>query len=141
MDMDKLKRLLDRFKRGELDEDVILSELRFLPFEDLGFAKVDHHRHLRTGFPEVVYGAGKTAEQIIKIAERIIEKGSNLLVTRIDADCGQSLSARFPEGIYNGEGRLFELAVKETEKHGYVLVITAGTSDIPAFTGCSPTGA
>ena len=132
MDVDKLKQLLNQFKRGEIDEDRILSELRFLPFEDLGFAKVDHHRHLRTGFPEVVYGAGKTAGQIIAIAERIIEKGSNFLVTRIDADCGRALQARFPEGIYNSEGRLFELAVKEPKKCGYVLVITAGTSDIPA---------
>ncbi len=132
MDVDKLKQLLNQFKQGDIDEDQILSELRFLPFEDLGFAKVDHHRHLRTGFPEVVYGSGKTTEQIISIAERIVENGSNFLVTRIDADCGRALLTRFPEGIYNGEGRLFELTVKETDKYGYILVITAGTSDIPA---------
>ncbi len=132
MNTDKLRQLLSRFKQGYIDEDTLLAELRFLPFEDLGFVKIDHHRHLRTGFPEVVYGAGKSGDQILQIAERIVHNGSNFLVTRCDKPVGESLLARYPEGIYYEEGHVFALAVEELEKFGYVLVITAGTSDIPA---------
>ncbi|NIM20707.1 MAG: nickel pincer cofactor biosynthesis protein LarB [Candidatus Latescibacteria bacterium] len=132
MDIEKLKQLLDKFKRGDLGEEALLEELRFLPFEDLGFAKVDHHRHLRTGFPEVVFGEGKSEEQILSIADRIVKKGNNFLVTRCDKSIGDALFARYPDGVYYSDGKVFALAVNEKEKFGYVLVITAGTSDIPA---------
>jgi NCAIR mutase (PurE)-related protein len=131
MDTDRLKELLQNYKRDAISEEQLLKELRFLPFEDLGFAKVDHHRHLRTGFPEVVYGAGKTGDQIVTIAERIIKDGNNFLVTRCDKTAGELLAGRFPEGVYYEEGRVFAVEVKNVEKVGYVLVITAGTSDIP----------
>ncbi len=132
MDTDRLKQLLGDFKRGDLSEEALLEELRFLPFEDLGFAKVDHHRHIRTGFPEVVYGPGKTDEQILSIAERIVGKGNDFLVTRCEKSAGEKLLARFPNGVFCEEGHLFALQVNERPKFGYVLVITAGTSDIPA---------
>jgi NCAIR mutase (PurE)-related protein len=109
----------------------VLDALRHLPFEDIGFAKVDHHRHLRTGFPEVVYGSGKTADQILAIAEKTVDKGNDFLVTRIDADVGRMLTKRFSAGEYFESARIFAYEAKPKEKFGYVLIVTAGTSDIP----------
>jgi NCAIR mutase (PurE)-related protein len=128
---DTLKKLLDDFKRGDKSEAEVLEALRHLPFEDIGFAKVDHHRHLRTGFPEVVLGLGKTTDQIIKIAEKIVKREQNFLVTRIDAEVGAKLVEQFPDGEYFQEARIFSIEIDPRKKYGYVLVITAGTSDIP----------
>ena len=97
MNIESLKELLNDFKQGRLSEDDVLEKLRTLPFEDLGFAKVDHHRSLRRGFPEVVYGAGKTVDQIVSIAESMVDKKTNLLVTRCDIAAGEALMRRFPE--------------------------------------------
>lgn len=92
---------------------------------------MDHHRHLRTGFPEVVYGSGKTSDQILAIAEKIIAKENDLLVTRIDASVGHMLKQQFPDGDFYESAQIFSIEVKSKERFGYVLVITAGTSDIP----------
>ncbi len=132
MNEDTLRKLLQDFKTGGKTEGEVLEALRHLPFEDIGFAKVDHHRELRTGFPEVIYGEGKTREQILGIAEKIVGKGHNLLVTRIDEGTGRALETRFPGGAYAETARIFSIEVKPREKAGYVLVVTAGTSDIPA---------
>jgi hypothetical protein len=86
---------------------------------------------LRTGFPEVVYGLGKTPDQIIAIAEKMLSKSTNLLVTRIESSVGELLAKRFPGGEYFEPARIFSVEVKPKDKFGYVLVITAGTSDIP----------
>jgi NCAIR mutase (PurE)-related protein len=131
MNIDALKELLNDFKAGRLSEDAVLDRLRNLPFEDLGFAKVDHHRSLRRGFPEVVYGAGKTVDQIVSIAESMVNKKTNLLVTRCDIAAGEALMRRFPEGTWHAQARAFALEVKALPRAGYVLVITAGTTDIP----------
>jgi NCAIR mutase (PurE)-related protein len=131
MDADTLRELLNDFKAGRLHEDDVLERLRTLPFEDLGFAKVDHHRSLRRGFPEVIYGAGKTVEQIVSIAESMVNKKTNLLVTRCENAAGEALVRRFPEGQWNQTARIFALEVRERPRAGYVLVITAGTTDIP----------
>jgi hypothetical protein len=131
MDIDTLRELLSDFKAGRLAEDDVLERLRTLPFEDLGFAKVDHHRSLRRGFPEVVYGAGKTVEQVLSIAESIAGKKTNLLVTRCDAAAGEALLRRFPGGQWHVEARAFALEARPKPRAGYVLVITAGTTDIP----------
>ena len=93
MDADTLRELLNEFKAGRLAEDDVLERLRTLPFEDLGFAKVDHHRSLRRGFPEVIYGAGKSVDHIISIAESIVDKKTNLLVTRMRERGGRSAEA------------------------------------------------
>jgi NCAIR mutase (PurE)-related protein len=92
---------------------------------------VDHHRHLRTGFPEVVFGSGKTPEQILAIAEKIVAKETNFLVTRIDASVGKMLVERFPDGTYFEAAQMFSIEIKPRERFGYVLMVTAGTSDIP----------
>jgi NCAIR mutase (PurE)-related protein len=131
VNIDTLRELLTDFKAGRLGEDDILERLRTLPFEDLGFAKVDHHRSLRRGFPEVVYGAGKTVAQIIAIAESMVDKKTNLLVTRCEDAAGQALLRRFPEGHWHGEARCFTMEIRPKPRVGYVLVITAGTTDIP----------
>lgn len=132
MDESKLKSLLKRFKNGDLNEDGVLKELRFLPFEDIGYAKVDHHRAIRTGFPEVVYGAGKTDEQIVGIAESIYRDNASFLVTRCAPSASEKLSERFPEGTWVRDAGIYFVETQPREKFGYVLVITAGTTDIPA---------
>ncbi len=131
MDEDLLKQLLREYKSGEKGESDVLEALRRLPFEDIGFAKVDHHRELRKGFPEVVYGEGKTREQVLSISEKIVAAGHNLLVTRIDDATGRDLKTRFPAGEHFDSARIFSIEVKPRKKFGYVLVVTAGTSDIP----------
>jgi len=132
MDADKLRALLSDFRHGRVNEDDVLERLRSLPFEDIGFAKVDHHRSLRRGFPEVIYGAGKTVPQILSIAQSILEQDTNLLVTRCAPEAADALRARWPEGAWHESARLFTLEKKARPKLGYVLVLTAGTTDIPA---------
>ena len=139
MNIESLKELLNDFKDGRLSEEAVLERLRTLPFEDLGFAKVDHHRSLRRGFPEVVYGAGKTVDQIVSIAESMVDKKTNLLVTRCDIAAGEALMRRFPEGAWHGEARCFTHEARRQPRNGYVLVITAGTTDIPVAEEASVT--
>jgi NCAIR mutase (PurE)-related protein len=127
----RLKELLGRFKSGELGEEEVLKELRFLPFEDIGDAKVDHHRALRTGFPEVVYGTGKTDDQIVRIAETIHKHNGNFLVTRCAPSAAEELTKRFPDGTSVPNAGIYYVEAGSREKHGDVLVITAGTTDIP----------
>jgi NCAIR mutase (PurE)-related protein len=127
----KLKNILARYKSGELSDEDVLKELRFLPFEDLGDAKVDHHRAIRTGFPEVVYGKGKTDEQIVKIAGSIHKQNGNFLVTRCAPSAAEKLADRFPDGTWVRDAGIFYLETEPRAKTGYVLVITAGTTDIP----------
>ncbi len=131
MDEETLKKLLGDFKKGEKSEGEVLDELRHLPFEDIGFAKVDHHRTLRKGFPEVVYGEGKTDDQILAIADKITGKGHNFLVTRVGERVGDKLKAVYPGGNFHETARIFAFENKPVEKRGYLLVVTAGTSDIP----------
>ncbi len=131
MNEERLKDLLAAYKRGEKSEEEALAELRVLPFEDIGFAKVDHHRSLRTGFPEVVFGEGKSDKQVIAIAEKLIAKGTDFLVTRCTSERGRILLDRYPKGEYYEDGRIFALKIQPRKALGYVLVVTAGTSDIP----------
>jgi NCAIR mutase (PurE)-related protein len=131
MNIEALKELLNDFRVGRISENDVLERLRTLPFEDLGFAKVDHHRSLRRGFPEVIYGAGKTVDQIVSIAESMVAKKTNLLVTRCDIAAGEALLRRFPEGAWHAEARAFTREARRQPRNGYVLVITAGTTDIP----------
>src|SRR3982750_3701332 len=100
MDQEQLKGLLEQVRSGAVDIDAAMDRMRHLPFEDLGFAKVDHHRALRHGMPEVVFGKGKTPEQISAIAERLLERAPNVLVTRADRDAFDEVRARYPEAEY-----------------------------------------
>ena len=128
-----LEELLGRVERGEITVSSAVDELRDLPYSDLEFAKPDLHRALRTGHPEVIYGAGKTPEQIVAIGERLAAHGQNVLVTRLEADAAARVTALAPEFAYHPEARV---AVRTVEPvtvtgKGVVLVISAGTSDQP----------
>jgi NCAIR mutase (PurE)-related protein len=109
-----------------------LERLATLPFEDLGFARLDHHRALRRGFPEVVFGSGKTPEQIATIVERIASRGQNALVTRASGEAAAAVMARVPSAVYHETARALTARAAEPEPlSGRVAVVCAGTSDIP----------
>lgn len=127
-----LRKLLTEIKDGKLSVSEGLERLRHLPFEDLGFAKIDHHRALRQGYPEVVFGRGKTVDQIAGIVERMLSQKHNILITRSEERVFQRVkklcsSARFHEE----SGAIVILRDKEMWGKGTILVVSAGTADIP----------
>jgi NCAIR mutase (PurE)-related protein len=124
--------LLKAVAEGRLAPAEAAERLKSLPFEDLGFAKVDHHRALRRGFPEVVYGAGKTPEQIEAIVQRIADRGQNVLVTRTVEDVYRLVAARRPEARFHAAARCLTLSVRPAKPlGGRAAVLCAGTSDVP----------
>jgi NCAIR mutase (PurE)-related protein len=131
MEIDKLVHLLTQFKKGEVDLPETLSTLKQLPFEDMGFAKVDHHRALRTGYPEVVFCQGKTHDQVEHIFKSLEKHNDNILLTRAESSLYERLVKIDDRLIYNELGRTITLETKDQEKEGSVLVISAGTADIP----------
>jgi len=134
MDPQRLLGLLNKVKEKKLTPQKALEHLKTLPFEDLGFARVDLHRHIRKGFPEVIFGQGKEVEQIVKIAQKIEKSGSVVLGTRIEKEVYRKLKFHFPDAEYFPQAKIFILKPKRKGKiklRGYVLVISAGTSDIP----------
>ena len=133
MDRARLAELLDAVRRGTCPVDEALERLRALPYEDLGFARIDHHRGLRNGFPEVVFGQGKTPEQIVAIAERLVAAGGNVLVTRLAAEAASRLVAAVPGFEYHELPRLAVRRARPVEHAGAgtVLVVSAGTADLP----------
>jgi NCAIR mutase (PurE)-related protein len=133
MQRDQLKNLLQKVHSGEIDIDHALQKLHDLPFEDIGEAMIDHHRSLRQGVPEVILGEAKTAEQIANIVQHMVEHGDNVLVTRISSEKAETLSNNHPQGEYNSLARTFTLRQKPVEDlgRGKVLIICAGTSDLP----------
>lgn len=131
MEIDKLEKLLNAFKTGERSLDDTLETLKRLPFEDMGFAKVDHHRALRTGYPEVVFCQGKTGEQVEKIYQSLEKHNDNILMTRAEPELYDRMKKIDGRLIYNELGRTITLEREEREKTGSVLIIAAGTADIP----------
>ncbi|MFN8624633.1 MAG: nickel pincer cofactor biosynthesis protein LarB [Candidatus Binatia bacterium] len=133
MDPSRLRALLAEVRDGELSADEALEQLRSLPFEDLGFAKVDHHRQLRTGFPEVIFGSGKTAEQIVEIARRVKDSAQNVLITRLAAAEAARIQEAFPEMCYLPHARAATIVHTRPEirGRGAILIVAAGTSDVP----------
>ncbi len=134
MDKDTIRDILDKVATGELSPSEAELKLKIRPFEDLGFAKVDHHRALRQGTPEVIYGAGKTDCQIIEIADAMLRGGQKtVLVTRIDEDTAQALTEKFGDKFtYNNSGKIGVVgSVPNPRPGGHVVVATGGTSDIP----------
>ena len=132
MDPRDLLKLMEAVKAGEVSPEQALESLRRLPFEDLGFARVDHHRALRRGFPEVVFGAGKTAGQIAAIVERIAGGGQNVLVTRAGPDARDEIARRRPDARYHEAARCLTVTVRQPAPlPGSAAVVCAGTSDIP----------
>ncbi len=132
MDEKTLLNLLNRFKSGELTEKQALAELKTLPYEDLGFANVDHHRAARAGFPEVVMAQFKTPEETVKIVEAVMKRGGKAIATRADAQTGGLLLNAVKGGFYDERAKIFAAPYPPPKpKYGKVAVVTAGTSDIP----------
>jgi NCAIR mutase (PurE)-related protein len=136
MNPQDLQTLLTSVRAGvvtpEAAQERILQFLRQAPFEDLGFARVDHHRALRQGCPEVVFGPGKTPAQVAAIAERIVAAGHSLLVTRTDRAAYDAVAARVPEANFHEVARTITLALGEIPPgRGTILVAAAGTADLP----------
>ncbi|NJD37513.1 MAG: nickel pincer cofactor biosynthesis protein LarB [Geobacter sp.] len=133
MQEDQLRELLRQVAQGELTPHQGVERLRHLPFEDLGFAQVDHHRGLRQGQPEVIFGQGKTVEQIRTIVENLHERGSNVLVTRLDQDRARELQALLPATVYHDAARCLTLESNPPSEQGRgtILIVAAGTSDLP----------
>ncbi|MDH4223058.1 MAG: nickel pincer cofactor biosynthesis protein LarB [candidate division Zixibacteria bacterium] len=134
MNPEKLIELLNKVKNKKITPQKALDKLKTLPFEDLGFARVDLHRHLRKGFPEVIYGQGKEVEQIVRIAQKIKKSGSVAIATRIEKEIYKKLKIHFPEAEYFPQSRIFVLRPERKGRmklKGSILIISAGTSDIP----------
>jgi len=132
MDQDQLRGLLEQVHSGAVDVESALDRVRHLPFEDLGFAKLDHHRSLRHGLTEVIFGKGKTPEQVAAIADRLLDKSQNLLITRADERIATKLKQKFPEAEYfplSGAVRVWR--DRTIHGKGKLAVVCAGTSDIP----------
>ena len=132
----QLRALLDDVRSGTLTpesaHDQLLQYLRQSPYENLGFARVDHHRSVRQGFPEVVYGPGKTPEQIATISERIVAAGHNLLVTRTTRDAYDAIRERLPAASFHEQARTITLRLTSMPPgRGTILVAAAGTADLP----------
>ena len=126
--------MLRQVKSGKIDIDQAVEKLRHLPFEDLGFACIDHHRQIRRGFPEVIFCPGKTTEQIIKIFESLAEKGNNVLATRAKREVFDALAEtnKFPQARYEELARAIVLEQKKTPRSKTSLpIVTAGTADLP----------
>ena len=132
MDEENIKKLLESFRAGELDTDQVVQKLRQLPFEDLGFAKVDHHRAIRCGFPEVIYCAGKTVDQVLAIVEARLAGGGNVLATRASEQVQAAVVKRFPQAEACPTARTVTIRRKEAEPSaGTIAIVAAGTSDLP----------
>ncbi len=126
-----LRTLLEQVRAGAVGVDAALDRLRHLPFEDLGFAKVDHHRAIRHGMPEVVFGKGKTAEQISAIVATLLARGPNVLVTRAEAAVADRIKLEHPDAEYfPNSGALRVWRDRTTRGKGTIAVVCAGTSDL-----------
>ena len=131
MDTPRLRQLLKAVQSGTASVEDALHELRGFPVENLDFARIDHQRSIRCGFPEVVYCAGKTHEQVLAIADTLLATSDRVLLTRADPDLLAALLDRFPDGITHQAARAFTVDRKPVSKRGLVAVLCAGTSDVP----------
>jgi NCAIR mutase (PurE)-related protein len=139
MDAERLRVLLERVKAGDTPVDDAMESLRALPFEDLGFAKVDHHRTLRNGFPEVIYCPGKATEHIVAIAERLAARSHKVLASRASPEVAEAVQKALPNAVYHAAPRMLVIPGAEPQSAdkiardaamGTVLVVSAGTADI-----------
>jgi NCAIR mutase (PurE)-related protein len=132
MDRDQLRGLFEEVRSGAMDVESALDRMRHMPFEDLGFAKVDHHRELRHGMPEVIFAKGKTPEQVTAIASSLLNHSHNVLITRADRACADMVTSTLPDGEYlplSGIIRFWR--DRKIHGKGPLAVVCAGTSDMP----------
>lgn len=132
MDLQRLQSLLQDVKAGNLPIEDALAALKELPYHDMGFAKVDTHRHLRTGVPEVIFCQGKTVEQVVKIAERLSQDNQNIMATRASREIYERIQESVGQAEYHELARIVVIRPKpHREKVGRIAVVCAGTADIP----------
>ena len=132
MNAQALKQLLEAVRGGTLTVDQAVDRLRHMPFEDVGFARVDHHRAIRCGFPEVILCSGKTPEQVCAIFHRLAEHGGNVLATRADRQTSEGVRSAFPTADYHETARAITLRQgNPPAPAGHIAVVAAGTSDLP----------
>lgn len=133
MDEKSLLKIFEQYKKGRLSKDELLRKVKHLPFTDLEFAKVDHYRQIRCGFPEVIFCEGKTEKQIENIAREILKHNSNLLATRANSKTYRIIKKIDKRAKFNSVARCITVEKTKTKKlnDGLILIITAGTSDIP----------
>ncbi|MDR3763840.1 MAG: nickel pincer cofactor biosynthesis protein LarB [Acidobacteriota bacterium] len=132
MDEQRLKALLEQVRSGEVAPDDALDQLKTLPYEDLGFAKVDHHRALRVGAPEVIFGPGKAPDHFAQIFARLAARGNNVLATRVSPEQIELVCEEFPAAEHNPSARTLVLRQRQEKLgKGIIGIVSAGTSDIP----------
>ncbi len=131
MDSTHLNKLLHQVQSGSVSVQDAIQALRTLPYEDVGFASIDHHRSIRQGFPEVIFCEGKTKVQVSAIARKLLKKGNSLLATRVEPDIARALIRIAPKAVYHKEARVVSLRNRRTVRRGNIVIVTAGTSDIP----------
>jgi NCAIR mutase (PurE)-related protein len=131
-----LRKLLEQVKADQASVDEAMEQLRHLPFEDLGFAHLDHHRQIRRGFPEVIYCPGKTTEQVVEIFANLASKGNNVLATRAEEDVFSAVAAKVPGARYDEQAKAIVLEQKKlSPSKSEILILTAGTADLPGVAG------
>lgn len=131
MNQHMLKKLLTDLQNGKASVAGVMERLRTLPYEDLGFASVDHHRSLRQGFPEVIFCEGKTRAQVVAIARGLLRTGTTLLATRVEPEVARALLKLDRRAVFHELARLVIIQKRHPEPKGDILVVTAGTADIP----------
>jgi NCAIR mutase (PurE)-related protein len=132
MDQEQLRGLFEQVRDGAMDIDAAMVRMRHMPFEDLGFAKIDHHRALRHGIPEVVFAKGKTPEQVVAIAGKLLENARNVLITRADRECAAAVTAALPGAEHAPlSGAIRFWRDRTVHGKGRIMVVCAGTSDMP----------
>src|SRR5574341_271643 len=131
MEPSRLLQLLHKVKSGTISPGRALESLKKLPFENLGFANLDHHRHLRKGFPEVIYAPGKSIPQIVKISEALRKNGSTVLVTRAEPNVYKAIRRKLPRARYHDFARAITIGESSVKKVGLIAVVSAGTADLP----------
>jgi NCAIR mutase (PurE)-related protein len=132
MYQDQLRSLFEQVRDGAVDIDAAIARMRHMPFEDLGFAKVDHHRALRHGIPEVIFAKGKTPDQVVAIAASLLQNSRNVLITRADPVCAAAVAAELPGAEYSDlSGAIRFWGDRTIYGKGRISVVCAGTSDMP----------
>jgi NCAIR mutase (PurE)-related protein len=131
MDSDRIRKLLEQVRGGELGVEDAFSQLKDLPYEDMGFARLDTHRAMRTGFPEVIFCPGKTIDQIVKIFERMAKHDGRVMAARATVEAADAIKEKFPQSVFHESARIVTLGTPMLSGKGTVLVMSAGTADIP----------
>ena len=131
MNKKEIEKILQQFKSGQIEMEGVLEKLKHFPYDDLGFAKIDNQRHLRKGFPEVIFCQGKTLEQITKIAKRIKETKGKIVATRAASEVYKEIKKIIPEVTYFKEARIVAVEEKKKVSSKFILVVSGGTADIP----------